>query len=56
MRRWTVRMVIETEDAGSDSPYYEDHEIPRQITEWFGDALEDRSDQPMIMWSEWTQT
>lgn len=55
MRRWVVRMIIESNENPDKEIYYEDSEMPRAIREWMDAALEDRDDQPVIMWTEFTR-
>jgi hypothetical protein len=56
VRRWTVRMVIETNENPDKEIYYDDQEIPRVLRQFMDAALEDRDDGPQIVWSEWTKT
>jgi hypothetical protein len=56
VRRWLVRMVIEANtEHPDDEPYYPDDQLPYQLREWMDDALYDRDDQPVIMWTEFTR-
>ena len=56
MREYQVRLTIRTNDRGNEPddnpPYYADQEMAGEIRRWFDEALEDRDDQPEIIWSE----
>lgn len=56
MRRWVVRMIIESNTEYPDErPYHDDQQMPFQLREWMDEALNDRDDGPHITWTEFTR-
>lgn len=54
MRRFLVKMIVETNDNDGGEPYYDDEEMRMMIVTWVDGALEDRADTPRRMFAEIT--
>jgi len=54
MRRFLVKMIVETNDNPDKEIYYDDQEMHVMIATWIDAALEDRDDGPRRTFAEIT--
>jgi len=54
MRRFLVKMILETNEDPGKEIYYDDQEMHTMIATWIDAALEDRDDGPRRMFAEIT--
>jgi hypothetical protein len=55
MRRFLVKMIVETNENPDKEIYYDDREMREQIVTWVDQVFEDRDDDPHRTFAEITQ-
>lgn len=54
MRRYLIKMIVETNDDPDKEIYYDDREMPEMIATWVDQVFEDRDDHPVRTFMEST--